>query len=190
MKATLLTSLFCLASATGLLAGSINVVHLGPPDVLKFKVSAGDASQDFTLAHGANTGAFILPDEKPSRLEGFGEKIPSLEIPASEKPRIAVLAPSEEGFKWHLLEAKPEPEKWAFRMVNLSEFPANVVFRKDLVEIPAGGETAVDVTGKSQISVRIPNTVNLTYEGKEPCAVVALIYRSDGEWKATLIPDR
>jgi hypothetical protein len=189
MRTNLFISATCMIFAASALAGSLNVVHVGPKDVLKFKVSAGDAAQDFTLAHGANTGAFILPD-KPSRIEGFNEAVPALEIPASEEARIAVLTPAEDGFKWHLFPAKPTEGKWALRIINLSEFPANVLSGKELMEIPVAGESAVDVTAKSQIRVSIPNTVNLTYGGNEPCAVVAFVYRTDNEWKAILIPDR
>ncbi len=189
MKQTLATSLAFLTTSAGLFAGGINIVHLGPRDPLKFQVSADGATQDITLAHGADTGSFILPD-KPSSVEAFLDEDSSIDIPASEDPRIAVLAPDGKGFKWHLLPAKPTPDVWAFRIINLSSVPAEVTSGKEVLEIPAGGETAVEVTGKPQINVSIPDTFSLKYGGSEPCSVAALLYREDEEWKAILLPDR
>jgi len=189
MKTLLITAFTGITSSLGLLAGSINVVHVGPADVLKFEVSAGEASLDFTLAHGANTGSFVLPD-KPATIKGFTEDVPTLDLPASENPRVAVLAPSEKGFKWHVIEGKPTDEKWAFRIINLSTEPASVMSGKEPLEIPAGGETAVAVTGKSQIHIKITDAVDLSYKGNEPSGVIAFVYRKGEDWEAVFIPDR
>ncbi|MEP2776771.1 MAG: hypothetical protein ABJQ29_11285 [Luteolibacter sp.] len=189
MKTQLITALSGFILSQSLPAGGINVVHAGPGDVVKFEVTAGDASMDFTLAAGANSGSFILPEEDAT-IKGFHEGIPDLEVPASEDPRIAILLPSGEGFAWHLVEAKPTDDKWAFRILNVSSEMANVVTNKELIEIPAGKEKAVEVSGKAQINLKIPSTVNLTYDGSEPTGVVAFVYREDDEWKAIFLPDR
>lgn len=189
MKTAILAILLASPVCTPLTAGSINVIHLGPRDVLKFEVRAGEAAQDFTLSHGADSGPFFLP-EKPVTLKGFVEEVPSLEIPVSEKPRIAILAPGEKGYSWHLLEAKPVPEKWAFRVVNLSPEEVEAQSGETTLKIPAGGETTVDVSKKPQISLRITDAVEVSYGGNEPCGVVAFIYRKDGQWHAICLPDR
>lgn len=190
MKIPLLIPLAAMLSAPSLVAGSINVVHAGPRDVLKFQVNAAGASQDFTLAHGAETGSFLLPD-KPSTIKGFLEEIPSLDIPPSDQPRIAILAPAKTGFTWHLLPAKPSPDKWAFRVVNLAPVPATLSLGGETLEIPAGGETPVEATRKSEIRVKIPDLIDASYQGSEPTGVVAFLCRDDEEnWHAVFVPDR
>lgn len=190
MRNCLLIALLHLLVSHGLPAGGINVVHLGPRSVLKFEVSADGAKQDFTLAHGDDTGSFQLPD-KDSVIKGFLEGIPSLEIPASEQPRIAVLAYSESDFKWHLHTAKPSPDKWAFRIINLAPIPAPVESAGEKIEIPAGGELPVSITRKSEIRVKMPELIEASYEGSEPSAVVAFLFRDeDGNWQARFLPDR
>lgn len=189
MKVFQFAVLFCATVCPELIAGSINVVHLGPTDVMKFEIRAGDATQDFTLPHGSDSGPFVLPD-KPAAIKSFGEDIPSLEIPVSKNPRIALLIPGEEGFEWRLQEAKPSQEKWAFRIVNLAAEPAEAKSSDALLHVPGKGEISLDVSKKSQLNLQIADSVDLAYEGTEPRAVVAFIYREDGRWKAILLPDR
>lgn len=189
MKNLLTTAFIVAATSLGLFAGGINVVHYGPTDVLKFTVSAGEAAMDFTLAHGKKTGPFILPD-KAATIKSSVEGIPSLDLPASETARIAILISAEEAYEWRLIETKPSEEKWAFRIINLSTVPANVLVGKKLLEVPAGKESAVPVKKKSDIRLKIPPTVNLSYKGNEPRGVVALVFRSEEQWKAVLLVDR
>lgn len=189
MKITIIAASFVAFTSTLLIAGSINVVHLGPQEDLKFEVSAGDASQDFELSNGADTGPFLLP-AKPAKIKGFVEGIPALDIPVSENPRIAILIPDPEGFKWHLVTAKPTPEKWAFRIVNLSSEPVVAQSGDATLDIPAGEEIAVDVTEKNQLRVQISDMVDLAYTGNEPRGVVAFIYRKNDQWHAICLPDR
>lgn len=181
-----LSSYICAAIAS---AGVVNIVHVGSKDVVKFQVTAGDASMDFTLAHGASTGSFDLPSEDAT-IKAFHDEIPELKVPASEAPRIAILFPTDEGFEWKLLEAKPTEDKWAFRIMNFSGDTANVISNRKLVEIPARQEKSLDVSGSGQINLKIPNTVDLSYPGSDPTGVVAFIYREDEEWRGILIPDR
>lgn len=179
-----------LFAAQLLTAGSINVVHLGPQGVMKFEVSAGGSKQDFTLAHGDDTGPFQLPD-KPAALKGFLEGIPSLDIPASEHPRIAVLSYSESAFKWHLIAAKSSPDKWAFRVINLSLLPATIESSGKKIEIPSGGESSLPVSRKSEIQVKMADLIDASYKGSEPSAVVALLYLDeDRNWQTLFLPDR
>ena len=189
MKTHFLISVFSFAAAAHLSAGPINIVHVGPRDVLKFEIDAAGDKLDFTLAHGANSGSFILPD-KPSTLKGFIEEIPALEIPASAEPRIAVLAASGDAFNWRVFPAKPTPDKWSFRIINLSSEPATIGAGDEAVEIAAGAESERKVTGRSRIRVDIPDVLEAKYEGSEPCAVVAFLYRDGDEWKAVFMPDR
>ena len=148
-------------------AGGIKVVHAGPNDVVKFEVEAGDASLDFTLAAGASSGSFTLPSED-AIIRGFHEGIPDLEVPSSEKPRIAIVIPSEDGYVWHLIPAEPTNGKWAFRIMNLSDATANVVSNKQLTEVSAGKEKFMKVSGRSQINLKIPDAISLSYKGSEP----------------------
>lgn len=188
-KNLLSISLCSLLVAASALAGTINVVHIGSQNPLKFQVSADGASQDFTLAYGSNTGPFFLPDA-PSTIKGYVESISPLEIPAAEEPRIAVLAPTEDGTKWRLFQSKPTPDKWAFRIINLSSTPVSVLEGNDLLEIPAEGEKIFETKGKSTIRVNIPDSIDVKYDGSEACAVIAFVYRSGDEWKAVFIPER
>ncbi len=189
MKKPLIIALLGFVSVTTLSAGAINVVHAGPKDVMKFEVTAGDATMDFTLAHGSDSGSFVLPDKKAT-IKGFLKGIPELEVPPSKNPRFAILAPSGTGYAWHLLDGKPSEDEWTFRIVNLSTDPANVNSANGLIEIPAGGEKALEVSAKAQISFKMPDTVDFSYDGSEPCGVVAFVYRDDDEWKAFFLPDR
>jgi len=189
MKRGIITILFTALVSTNLIAGGINVVHLGPRNVLKFEVRAGDAAQDFTLSHGADSGPFMLPD-KTASIKGFTDGVPTLDIPISENPRIAILAPDSDGFKWHLRDAKPSLEKWAFRAVNLSSEPVEIISGDATLKIPAGGETAIGVTEKSQLRIRILDAVDVAYEGNEPRGVVVFIYREKDQWHAICLPDR
>ena len=189
MKFLIFTLLFVAVVRPCLTAGTINVVHLGPTDVMKFEITAGDATQDFTLSHGADTGPFMLP-EKPVTIKCFGDEIPRLEVPLSKDPRVALLIPGKKGFEWSLQTMKPSPEKWAFRIVNLSDGPAEVKSTEATFKIPGGGETSVEVSEKAHLNLQMGDAVNLTYEGIEPRGVVAFIYRDDKQWRAILLPDR
>lgn len=188
MKTQLISAFASCVLTTALFGGGINVVQVGPKGVVKFEVTAGDASMDFTLAQGANSGSFILPDEDAT-IKGFQDGVPELEVPASKDPRIALLLPSEEGFTWKLIEAKPSEDKWAFRILNFSSEIANVVSNRELIEIPAGKEKVVEVSSSAQINLKIPSTIDLLHEGSEPMGVVAFIYREDDEWRALFLSD-
>lgn len=189
MKTSIISTLLGFALAASLSAGGITIMNAGPDGILKFEVTAREAKMDFTLAQGSNSGSFVLPDEKAT-IKAYSEGIEELEVPPSEKPRFAILMPAKEGYTWHLFEAKPSGDTWAFRIVNLSADTGNVLSSKELIEIPAGQEKKLEVARKSQINLKIPSTVNLSYEGDEPCGVVAFVYRHEDEWKAFLLPDR
>lgn len=189
MKTSITSAFLGFVFPSVLSAGGINVMQAGPHGVVKIEVTAGEAKMDFTLAHGSDSGPFVLPDEKAT-IKAYLDGVEDLEVPPSKEPRFAILLPSKEGFTWHLLEAKPSEDKWAFRIVNLASDTANVICSKELVEIPVGKEKTLEVARKAQINLKIPTTVNLTYEGDEPSGVVAFVYRSEDEWKAFLLPDR
>ncbi|MFK7851254.1 MAG: hypothetical protein AB8D78_09775 [Akkermansiaceae bacterium] len=170
-------------------AGSINVVHLGPGDVVKFEVRAGDAAQDFTLAHGADSGPFLLP-EKPITIKCFVDGVPSLEVPLSEKPRIALLIPSAKGYEWRLQDALPSPEKWALRIVNLASEPVEVKSTNSIFKIPSGKEKVIKVSKQEDLKMKISDTVDLAYGGTEPRGIVAFVYQEQEKWRAVFLPDR
>ncbi|MBC7980724.1 MAG: hypothetical protein H7Y36_09205 [Armatimonadetes bacterium] len=175
--------------STLLHAGGINVIHLGPQDVIKFQVSAEGASQEFDLAHAEVTGPFILP-EKNATIKAIGKELPDLEIPATDKNQLAILAPGPEGYKWQLQPSQPTEEKWGFRVINLSSETAKLLQKGGgISEILAGTDTIIEVNKSAQISVKIQDSIKKSYEGDEPCAVVALLYRENNEWQILFVQD-
>ncbi len=189
MKQLIISMILGAASVSSLSAGAINIVHLGPEAVLKFEVSAGDDKLDFTLAHSTFSGSFVLPD-KATTLKAISEGIPALEIPASQEPRIAVLSPDKQGYKWHLIPAKPTPDKWAFRVYNLSSEPADIIAGEKPVTIPADTESVIDVTRRSMIKLSMGDSIDIETSEGEPCAVIGFLCRNQETWHAVLVPDR
>jgi hypothetical protein len=88
------------------------------------------------------------------------------------------------------MEAKPSPKKWAFRIVNLSPDPVQAQSGETKFELSAGAETSVNVTKKSQLNLRISDSVDLAYKGNEPRGIVVFIYRNNDQWHAICLPDR
>jgi hypothetical protein len=177
------------ALAATAIAGEINVVQLGPPDVIRMEITCAGTSQPVDLRHGGTTGGFVLP-EKEAVITIPNHEIPSLTIPATASPNIAVLSPGPDGYRWTLIPGKPTAEKWAMRVVNLATEPAKLVQEGDPLEIKTEATTEIAIEDKAGMTVAIEGGGKFTYDGREPCAVVAFIYKKEGEWKVLFVPDR
>ncbi len=185
-KATALLAAFASSAA----AGALNVVQLGPPDVIRFEVKSGGISQQFDLPHGGSTGRFVLPEKEAATLSLPNREAKNLNIPATAEPNIAVLTMEGEKDIWKLIPGKPTKDKWALRAVNLSAKPAVIEGSGKPLEIPAGATVEIPTAGKADISILIIGSQKHSYDGKEPCAIVALIYEKDSIWQVLFVPDR
>lgn len=185
MKHILLSAM--LAATT--MAGELNIVHLGPPEVIQILITCDGTKQEVALGHGDTTGQFVLP-EKKATIRLPGTELPELVIPASREPKIAVLSTGIKGYRWLLMEGKPTDAKWALRAVNLTGEIATLSRDEELIELKPDSPTELFVTGKSDVSVTIKGGDEFTYKGSEPCALVALIYRGQDGLQVLFVTDR
>jgi hypothetical protein len=172
-----------------LFGGTLNVVHLGPRKVLQFEVSVGDAEQSFALAHEGESGPFALPNRAATlsvSIHGVG----SIALPVSEASRLAVLVPVEEGYRLELVEVEPVHDHWSFRIINLASAPVDLMAAGKPVKLAAQGRVKVPVSGRRQIRLEMGEKMDLSYEGSEARAVLALVYRSGDQWKGLMLPER
>ena len=177
------------ALTTTAIAGDINVVQLGPPDVTRLEIACGGATQTVDLRYGGTTGRFALP-EKEAQISLPNLEIPSLTVAASTAPNIAVLSPAEKGYRWTLIPGKPTDEKWAMRVINLSLENVKLTQAGDPLEIEPDATSDLAVKGKGGMSISIEGGEKFSYDGSEPCAVLAIIYGKEGERKVLFVPDR
>ncbi len=176
-----------LALTASAIAGDLNIVQLGPPDPVSMEISCEGTKQNVDLPHAGSTGLFALP-EKPAQISPKGDdKIPTLKIPATTKTNIAVLSPGEKGYRWTLIPGKRSEEKWTLRAINLASEPARLTANNGPLEIKP--DATKDLPA-NLISVSFEGGEKFTYDGSEPCAVVALIYRKDDAWQVLFVPDR
>jgi hypothetical protein len=176
-----------LALAASAIAGDLNIVQLGSPDAVGLEIACGGVKQNVDLPHGGSTGLFALPEKPAVLIPTSDDKIPSLKIAATAETQIAVLSSDEKGYRWTLIPGKPTEEKWTLRAVNLAAEPAKLAGKDGSLEIKP--EATQDLPENS-MSVRFEGGEKFSYDGSEPCAVVALIYRKDGEWQVLFVPDR
>jgi hypothetical protein len=161
-------------------AGNLNVVHLGPPNELKFQIKSGTADQEFTLSPQSCTGIFALPPNK-SILKTIGGDTPALKVEANQKGRIAVLHPDGEAFKWTLHESKPSEGRTTLRLINLTSEAVTVVQGSTKIPLKAKGDTVVEKVTKTPIRLGFENGGKVPpYEQDEPSAVIGFVYRSGG----------
>ena len=176
-----------LTLAVSALAGDLNIVQLGLPDPVGLQISCAGTKQNVELPHGGTTGNFVLP-EKPALISSTGDdKIPSLKIPATAEINIAVLSPRTKGFRWTLIPGKPIEGSWTLRAFNLSTEPAKLTGMDGSLEIQPDATADLPTDG---MSVCFEGGKIFSYDGSEPCAIIALIYRKDGEWQVLFVPDR
>ena len=178
------------ALASTAAAGVFNVVHLGPPDVIRFEIRSGGTSQAFDLAFGATTGRFILPDKESATLSLPNRETKDLAIPATSAPNIAVLISREGKDVWKMIPGKPTPDKWSLRAVNLATEPAVIDLAGKPLEIAAGATVEIPAKNSRDIAVLFKGADKAIYDGKEPSAIVALLYRKDDAWQVLFVPDR
>jgi hypothetical protein len=190
MNAILRSAALFAAFASIAAAGVINVVHLGPPDVIRFEMKSGGASQAFDLAFGRSTGRFILPEKEDAVLSLPNREVKDLTIPATTEPFIAVLTTVNDKDAWKLIPGKPTQGKWSLRIVNLGTKPA-VIERASLpLEIAAGAIVKIPVEAKGDVAVHFKGSEKNAYDGKELSAIVAFLYEKDGSWQVLFVPDR
>lgn len=176
-----------LALTASAIAGDLNIVQLGLPDPVGLEISCEGTKQKVKLPHGGTTGNFVLP-EKPTLISSTGDdKIPSLKIPATAEINIAVLSPCTKGFRWTLIPGKPIEGSWTLRAFNLSTEPAKLTGMDGSLEIQPDATADLPTDG---MSVCFEGGKIFSYDGSEPCAIIALIYRKDGEWQVLFVPDR
>jgi hypothetical protein len=178
------------ALASTAAAGVFNVVHLGPPDFIRFEIRSGGTSQAFDLAFGGSTGRFILPEKECAILSLPNRKTKDLAIPASSQQNIAVLTMPEDKEIWKMIPGKPTQDKWSLRVVNIGIEPAVIERAGKPLEIAAGATVEIPASDKDDIAVLFKGGDKKSYDGKEPCAIVALLYRKDDGWQVLFIPDR
>lgn len=176
-----------LALAAPALAGDLNIVQLGPPEAVALEIACDGTKQNVDLPHGVSTGLFALP-EKPAVISQMNDdNIPPLNIPATAKTNIAVLSPGEKGYRWTLIPGKPTEEKWTLRAINLAAEPASITTKEGSMEIKPD---ATQDLPSDRMSIRFEGGEKFSYDGSEPCAVIAIIYRKDDAWQVLFVPDR
>lgn len=190
MKPIIRAAAMLTAFASTVVAGVFNVIHLGPQDVIRFEIRSGDASQAFDLAFGDSTGRFILPDKESAVLSLPHREAKDLTIPATSAPNIAVLTRHGDKDVWKVIPGKPTQDKWSLRAVNLSPEPAVIERAGKPMEIAAGATVEIPAAGKGDIAISFDNGETASYDGKEPSAVVALLYRKGDAWRVLFVPDR
>ena len=171
------------------IAGDLNIVPLGSPEAVSLEITCDGRIQNVDLPYGGTTGRFVLP-EKVASIRLPNREIPAITIPATLDPYIAVLSSGKDGFRWTLIPGKPTKTKWALRATNLAAEPAKLTGKDGLLEIGLDVTAALPVKGKAGMSVRFEGGGKFSYAGSEPCAVVALIHRKDGELQVLFVPDR
>lgn len=190
MKPIIITSALLAAFASTAAAGVLNVVHLGPPDVIRFEIRSGGTSQAFELGFGGATGRFILPDEKGAVLSAPNRKAADLTIPATSEPNIAVLIRHGDKDAWKLIPGKPTEDEWSLRAVNLATEAVVIEREGKTLEIAAGSTVEIPAAGKGDVAVSFKGGETAAYDGKDPSAIIALLYRKDDVWRVLFVPDR
>lgn len=180
-----------LASTLGLLAGPVNVANLSQGDIFKFTIATGDASQDFILSFGQTSGTFFLPDEKATLTAETPGKT-SVELPPNEQARLAIFRKMDEKHEFLIVDSKPTPEKWTFRIINLTEEAINLQHKNQVLEVKAGKESAVDVRSKNDIYLVTPDETRHTLpeHETEPTAALAVILPTEDGHTVIFIMDR
>ncbi|MEO8616615.1 MAG: hypothetical protein ABI600_15840 [Luteolibacter sp.] len=185
LKSALLT----ITSITSGFAGSLNVVHLGPPQEINLEVKSGDNAQKFTLAYQSASGPFILPNKKSS-LHTIGDQLKSLNIGATKAGRIAVLYPKADTYVWKLYDSKPTLKKASLRVINLTAEAAILTIAGKKVEIGADADTAIEEVNKSPIRIIFEDRKKQEpHLQEEPSAVIAFIYKNKDGWRLFYIND-
>lgn len=185
MKFVVAVSLLCLAI---LHAGPINIIQLGPPDPIAFKVSAIEDDISFIVNHLSSSGSFSIPD-KGASISSSRKEVPSFEIDGTDSSKFLVLSPFENEYKWTEIQAE-NSNKWALRLVNLSEQEASVTVGGKITTLPPGADQKFDVRNKAEIKVEIGDLVEGDFPGEEACVVFGFIYRVSGTWKVFMIGEK
>ena len=181
--------LISIALTAAAVAGNLNLVHLGPPDEVRIEISCDGKTQEIPLPHGAATGQFILP-EKEATIRLPGTDLPSLTIPATPAPQIAILTTAAEGYRWLLIPGKPAGENWAMRAINLTPEPVTLQRGETPIELAPDAPTDIPVAGKNEMTVKPGSDPEFTYDASEPSAVLALIHRKGEAIHVLFVPDR
>ncbi|QTN32988.1 hypothetical protein HZ994_11865 [Akkermansiaceae bacterium] len=184
-------ALAALLAAPCLLAGPFNVANLSMGDICKFTVASDGVTQDFILSFGQTSGTFFLPEKKAS-LSVDSQGKPSVDIPAAAHPRLAILHKVDDKLEFRIIESKPSPDKWTFRILNLGSEAITIGHGKDSHEIPAGAETSPAIKGRNDIRFTTPDGTAHAIPAKEtePTSVLAVLIRSEEGWHVSFVMDR
>lgn len=183
------SAVISLIGITSSFAGSLNVIHFGPPEDINLEVKAGGASQKFTLARLNASGPFVLPN-KSAVLRTIGDKIKSIDISSKKNGQIAVLQPKDDSFAWKLYSSKPTPGKVSLRVINVTAEKAELTIAGKKIEAPAQSDTTIDEVTKGPIRISFEGgKKQISHTQEEPSAVIAFIYKDTGEWHVLYVND-
>ncbi len=182
-------ALLTITGITSVFAGSLNVIHLGPPQEINLEVTSGDNAQKFTLAYQSASGPFILPNKKSS-LHTIGDQLKGLDIGAKKTGRIAVLYPKADTYGWRLYDSKPTFKKASLRVINLTAEAAILTIAGKKVKIEPDAETAIEEVNKFPIRIMFEDRKKQDpHLQEEPSAVIAFIYKNKDEWRLFYVND-
>lgn len=167
-------------------AAPLNIVNVSEISPIKLSFEVEGKSVAFEVESGKSSG-FFFPPETTNKFIPKREEVPPLEVPAGEGRNFAILHTNGDEFLWKIVPVKPADGGWSFKIINLSGDELKFTFGGGEETIEAGKELEVPVTEKAEIRVIIPDLLDAKYEKKEATAVVALVYKFDGELKTIFL---
>jgi|LakMenEpi03Aug12_release.lakeMendotaPanAssembly.Ray.scaffolds.fasta_scaffold304166_2 hypothetical protein len=179
-------TLFCIVSAK---AGTLNVVHLARQEKVSIEVKCQAVSQVFPLEHGANSGTFSLP-AKPATLQWNQEKSSLVTVDTSKIGKIAVLFLKGEMPTWHVIDSKPQENKNALRIINLTTEKITLSANDQEATIESMAEKDMGKIDAAVLSVKLPSEKVRTLKPEEPCAYIAVIHRDGDKTVVHFVADR
>ncbi len=188
MKHFLFTAASLLAMLALASAGILNVVNLTEEAPLELILSAEKSETPFSVERHLSSGPFKLKSG-PATLRTASEKLPDLEVPDQDERRIAILFPTDDGAKWHLIPSDAKTNKWSFRVINLSGTAVTFIHSKRELTVDHGKEVGIDVKRKDDISIKLPEGEVGSYPYRDPCAVIALLSKAGEETIFTFVSD-
>jgi len=175
---------------TPLFAGDLNIVNLGPAEGVRVEISSAGAAQEVEIAHGAATGQFRLPEQQSATVRVVDGETGALTIPAGGQAHIAVLSPTKNGYRWSLILGQPKEGKWATRVINLTGQPITCEGPEGPVELLPDQPAKLSANEKPVVKLSGTENGRFTYEGSEPCAVLAIVYLKDDAPRVVFVTDR
>jgi hypothetical protein len=179
-------TLACIIAAE---AGTLNVVHLAQQEKLSIEVKCQAASQVFPLEHGANSGTFTLP-AKPATLQWNQEKASIVTVDTNKIGKIAVLFLKGEKPTWHVIDSKPQENKNALRIINLTAEKITLSANEQNTTVESMAEQDLGIVTTTNLSVKLLDEKVQSIKPEEPCAYLAVIYSDGTKTMVQFIADR